>query len=142
MTVLGILNPDVDELKDIFSLNVKDEEPILPLVEFNDTTTAYPKVDILENKTEFILRAEVPGFKKEELDVVFDDGVLTLMARRTAEETGGQVLYKERFTGNFVRQFQFSKNIRKDAIRASYRDGVLEIHLPKKPIVEKEIKIK
>jgi len=142
MTLMGILNPDVDELEYLFSPSVENEEPILPLVEFNDTTNAYPKVDILENEKEFILRAEVPGFKKEEMDVVFDDGVLTIIARRTPDETKERVLYKERFTGNFVRQFQFSKNIQKDAIRALYRDGILEIHLPKKPIVEKEIKIK
>ncbi len=142
MMLMNILNPGIDELEYLFSPNLENEEPVFPLVEFDDTNNAYPKVDVLENEKEFVLQAEVPGFKKEEMDVVFDDGVLTVTARRMPEKSEEKILYKERFTGNFIRKFQLSKNIQKEAIRASYRNGILEIHLPKKPAIEKEIKIK
>ncbi len=142
MTVMETLNPKINELGDLFLADLANEEPIFPLVEFDDTYYAYPKVDIVENEKEFILRAETPGFKKEELDVVFHDGILIITARKAPEKSEEKILYKERFAGNFVRKFQFTKDIQRDAIRASYRDGILEIHLPKKAIIEKEIKIK
>ena len=142
MMLMDVLNPEVDQLEYLFAPNLKNEEPILPLVEFDDTSSVYPKVDILESDREFILRAEVPGYRKEEMDIVFDGGILIITARRIPEKSEEKILYKERFTGNFVRKFQLSRNIQKDAIRASYRDGILEIHLPKQSAVEKEIKIK
>lgn len=142
MTFMEIINPVKQEFDQIFASESEKKEPVVPIIEFDDTSVSYPKVDILENKDEFILRAEVPGFQKEELDVVFHNGLLTLKAQRTPrEEPNEKMLYKERFTGNFIRKFQLSKEIQKDALRAAYRDGVLEIHLPKKPIQEKEIKI-
>lgn len=142
MTEMDILKPEIDEFEYLFSANLENEEPIFPLVEFDDINNAYPKVDVLENEEEFILRAEVPGFKKEEMDIVFNDGILTIMAKRIPEKSEEKILYKERFTGNFIRKFQLSKNIQEDAIRASYRNGILEIHLPKKSSIGKEIKIK
>lgn len=93
----------------------------------------YPAVDILESKDSYLLRAELPGMKKEDLGVEIKDGVLTLTGERKFEETKDGVDYHrvERAQGKFSRSFDLPQTVKHDGIKATYRDGILEVHVPK-----------
>ncbi len=95
--------------------------------------TWYPPVDILESKDAYILRAELPGMKKEDFKLELKDGTLTLNAERKSEKTVDGVEYRsvERVNGKFLRSFSLPETVKHDGIEATYRDGILEIHVPK-----------
>ena len=97
------------------------------------TPTWYPPVDVLESKDAYIFRAELPGMKKEDFNLEVKDGMLTLTGERKFEQPAEGVEYHsaERVAGKFSRSYQLPRNVKHDAIEAAYRDGVLEIRVPK-----------
>ena len=92
-----------------------------------------PPVDILESKDSYLIRAELPGMKKEDFNLEVRDGTLTLSGERKFEEAANGVEYHrvERVTGKFSRSFYLPQTVKHDSIKASYRDGILEVHVPK-----------
>lgn len=97
------------------------------------TSTWYPPVDILESGDAYLIRAEIPGMKKEDINLDFRDGAVTLSGERKYDEPAAGVEYHrtERLAGKFFRSFQLPQTIKQEDIRATYRDGILEIHIPK-----------
>lgn len=93
-----------------------------------------PAVDVYEDAEELVLRAELPGVKREDVDVSVDSNVLTLKGERRLEreEEGRRYHRIERSYGTFVRQFQLSDNIDAQKIEAQLADGVLTVRLAKK----------
>jgi HSP20 family protein len=93
----------------------------------------YPAVDVLESKDSYLIRAELPGMKKEDIKVEVKDGVLTLSGERKAEQPAEGVEYRhsERVAAKFWRSFSLPETVKLDAIEAAYKDGVLEIRVPK-----------
>ena len=93
----------------------------------------YPAVDILESKEAYLLRAELPGMRKEDFNLEVKDGTLTLTGERKAVKPADGVEYRsvERVNGKFVRFFTLPETVRHDGIQATYKDGILEIHIPK-----------
>lgn len=92
-----------------------------------------PAVDIYEDKENIIVKAELPGMKKEEVSIEVRDGVLTLTGERKHEqETKKENFHRiERTYGKFSRSFTFPDSVKVDKVKANYKDGVLEITLPK-----------
>ncbi|HEY3305196.1 MAG TPA: Hsp20/alpha crystallin family protein [Candidatus Binatia bacterium] len=93
----------------------------------------YPPVDILESKEAYLIRAELPGMKKEDFNVEVKEGTLTLSGERKVEEPVNGVEYHrvERLAGKFTRSFYLPQTVKQDAIKATYRDGILEVYVPK-----------
>jgi HSP20 family protein len=93
----------------------------------------YPPVDILESKDSYLIRVELPGMKKEDLKTEVNEGTLTLSGERKFEEPADGVQYHraERVAGKFSRSFYLPQTVKHDGIRATYRDGILEIQVPK-----------
>ena len=92
-----------------------------------------PPVDILESKDAYLIRAELPGMKKEDFNVEVNDGTLTVSGERKYEEPASGVEYHrvERVAGKFSRSFYLPQTVKQDGIKATYRDGILEVHVPK-----------
>lgn len=92
-----------------------------------------PMVDISENKDAFVIKAELPGIKKEDVKVSVQDGVLTLQGERNYETTDDDDKRHrvERFYGHFSRSFTLPENVDDENIQANYQDGILELTLPK-----------
>ncbi len=90
--------------------------------------------DILENDTGFTLQIDMPGVKKEDVNISFEKGVLTVSAerKRVNEENGDRYHYSERVWGDLKRSFTVGDGIDTENISARMEDGVLEIALPKK----------
>jgi HSP20 family protein len=92
-----------------------------------------PPVDILESKDAYLIRAELPGMKKEDFKLEVNDGTLTLSGERKAEAGANGFEYHraERVNGKFSRSFYLPQTVKQDGIKASYQDGILEIQVPK-----------
>lgn len=92
-----------------------------------------PLVDVAEDETEYVVKAELPEVKKEDVKVTVEDGALHIAGERKFEqEQNGRRYHRiERSYGSFDRVFVLPQAIRAEAIRAEFKDGVLEVHLPK-----------
>jgi HSP20 family protein len=92
-----------------------------------------PLVDITEDEKEFLLKAELPGVKREEVKVTVEDGVLTLTGERRFEQEEKEMRYHriERAYGSFMRSFTLPEGTPADKVAAEFKDGVLLVHLPK-----------
>lgn len=93
-----------------------------------------PAVDVSETENEYKIHADLPGVKKEDLDVSLHDGVLTINAETKQEkkqEKEGRVIRQERRFGRFVRSMRLGDAVDADKIKAEYKDGVLNLVLPK-----------
>lgn len=101
---------------------------------FAPKTMAMPKVDIEDTNNAYELTADLPGVAKEDINLTYDDNVLTLSANHeeTKDESDAQRHYvrKERSRSSFCRQFVVY-NIDKKGIRAAFKDGVLTVSMPK-----------
>lgn len=103
-----------------------------------NTTDWKPAVDVRELKDRFVLRADLPGVRTEDIDVRMEDGVLSLTGERrqeSDEEIDG-VRHIERATGKFVRRFPLPESADADGITARSANGTLEINIPKQPEVQ------
>lgn len=92
-----------------------------------------PSVDISETGGEYLIRASLPGVKKEDAKVTVQNGMLTLSGeRQQQEEQKDEKFHKiESFYGSFSRSFALPDAVKEDAIRADSKDGVLTVHVPK-----------
>ncbi len=104
-----------------------------------------PEVDISEDKEQYIIKADLPGLKREEINLSFDNGILTITGERKVEEQHKEKNYHrvERSYGHFARSFNLGHEVDANKIQASYKDGVLEITIAKTEKVQpKSIEIK
>lgn len=92
-----------------------------------------PAVDIKETKNNFIIHADLPGVKSDDIEVTAENGVLTIKGERESEKKEEKDDYKrvERFSGSFMRRFTLPDNADLDHISAKTKDGVLELLVPK-----------
>jgi HSP20 family protein len=105
-----------------------------------------PAVDVYENNDhEFVLKAELPEMKREDIAITYDNGVLTLKGERKAESEISRENYHrvERQHGSFTRSFTLPTTVDAARIQASYKDGVLTIRVPQREEAKpKQIEIK
>ena len=92
-----------------------------------------PAVDIHEEPKQFIVHADLPGVKPADIEITADKGVLTLRGTRNFEQKSDDGHYSrvERVNGKFLRTFSLPDNVQTDAIRAQFKEGVLELTIPK-----------
>ena len=104
-----------------------------------------PRVDISETDHEFIIKAEIPEVKKEDVKVTVDNNVLTIRGERKQEkeEKGKKFHRVERYYGSFARSFTLPENVDQAKIDASFKEGMLNLKLPKTEEAKaKEIEVK
>lgn len=92
-----------------------------------------PAMDVSEKEDAYLIRLEVPGVKPEDIEVTLHGGVLTIKGKRdrTDEQKGETYHWQERIYGEFVRSLRLPEDVKEEAVEAHYRDGVLELRLPK-----------
>lgn len=93
-----------------------------------------PRVDISENDNSYLLEAELPGLKEDEIDVKIDNNILTIKGRKekVSEEKNKNYYLKERYSGSFQRSISLPSNIDEGGIDANFENGILRIEIPKK----------
>jgi HSP20 family protein len=126
---LDLLHRDLDRFVGGRSAGRDNQDPVADWV---------PAVDIIEEKTRFTLRADVPGVNPEDIDVSMDNGILSVSGKRQAiardDDAGVQRI--ERATGRFYRRFTLPETANAEAITARCQNGILEVSIPKAPEVQ------
>lgn len=92
-----------------------------------------PSVDISETDAAYLIKAEIPDVKKEDVKVTIQDGMLTIQGERKLdkEEKGKKFHRIERSYGSFVRSFQVPDDADETAVKAEFKDGMINVTLPK-----------
>jgi HSP20 family protein len=104
-----------------------------------------PMVDVYEEKDDIVVKAELPGLGKDDVEVNISESELTLKGEKKKEETIDEENYYrcERSYGTFLRSVDLPADVQADKVKASFKNGVLEIRMPKTEEAKtKEIKIK
>ena len=92
-----------------------------------------PLADVIEREKEYLIKVDLPDVRKEDVKVLFDEGVLTIKGERKVEkETKGETVHRtERFYGAFERSFALPDDVDQKGIHAESKDGVLPVSLPR-----------
>src|SRR5215207_9969465 len=92
-----------------------------------------PTLDASEDKDKYVVSVELPGMKKEDINVTVHDGVLTVSGERKSEKDvkEGTVHRTERYYGKFSRSVSLPSAVKADKVAAAYRDGILTVEIPK-----------
>jgi HSP20 family protein len=92
-----------------------------------------PAVDVVEEKDKVLVKVEVPGVDEKDLRVTFEDGLLTIAGERQFERKDDRNYHRiERAYGSFTRTFSLPRSVDGSQIVANYRNGVLEVEIPKR----------
>ena len=133
---LGRLTDLRDEIDRLF------EAPLARTSEFTDWTPAF---DVYEEKDNFVVKAELPGMKKEEINVSLQDGTLIISGERKGETKSeeAEVYRAERYFGKFQRTVSLPATVAVNNVKAEYKDGILTVTLPKSEEAKpKQIEVK
>ena len=98
-----------------------------------------PAMDIRERENEYVVRTDLPGVKKDDIQITLENGMLTITAETRSEKEekeDGQVLRQERRYGKYVRSLRLGSQVDGNKLKAGYKDGVLELILPKAEAVK------
>ncbi len=93
-------------------------------------------LDVIENDTEYTVKASVAGFDPNKIDISYDDNILSIkgeVADENVDEQAGKYHIRERYYGNFQRSISMPGVVDADRISAETENGILVVHLPKKP---------
>ncbi len=117
-----------DMLRDLMNLHF----PFFPK-ERAGMNTWSPALDVHDDKESFTVTLEAPGMKKEDFEISFHDGILSVAGERKEEKETKERNYfrRERFFGRFSRSVSLPADVKADKIGASYKDGILTVTLPK-----------
>ena len=98
--------------------------------------TSIPSIDIAEDEKAYSVRADIPDYEKEDITVNLEDGELTISGQKRKDENEEKKNYikKERLYSRFEKTIRLNEQIDTDNIKASLKNGVLELNLPKKEI--------
>ena len=98
------------------------------------------KTDIKEKDKEYVIEMDLPGYEKENIKINVADGYLTVHAvssKNSSEKEEGKFVRKERYLGECSRSFYIGDDVNEDSIKASFKNGILKVEIPKKEAVEK-----
>ena len=121
-------------VEDVFRRPFSMFSPMLwPEMKLGEFETLVPAVDIYEDGNELVLKADIPGIDKKELDINISDNFLTISGEKKKEEKEekGNYYRYERIHGSFFRRFELPSDIDTEKIKAHFENGVLEVKLPK-----------
>ena len=123
---------DVDDVFDRFVADSLRRWP-RPPAEGRVASDWAPAADVSETEGEYLIKADLPAVRKEDVSLTVQDGVLTLSGERRQEtHAESEKLHRvERTYGSFARRFALPENVDEQGIRAESRDGVILIHIPK-----------
>lgn len=127
-TGFGRLTDLRDEIDRLF------QAPLTELARTSQLLSGWtPALDMFEDKDNVYVRAELPGMRKEDIDLSLHDGCLSISGERKSDESheGAEVYRSERFFGRFQRTVSLPTAVASNNVKAQYQDGILTVTLPK-----------
>ena len=109
----------------------------LPGLDWSPSAISWPKLEVSDSDREVRITAEVPGMNENDVELLVEDGVLTLRGEKKSESQDKDRGYSERFYGRFERRIGLPTGVDEEGAKADFRDGVLTITLPKSPEAER-----
>jgi HSP20 family protein len=105
----------------------------MPKFKLPDFGMSYPTVDIFEDGNDVVVKAELPGMKKEDIDISISDDLITISGEKKSEEKVEKKDYYrlERSYGSFTRTLRLPAETQTDKAKANFKDGILEVRMPK-----------
>jgi HSP20 family protein len=93
-----------------------------------------PSMDVVENEGEFLVRCDLPGVKKDDVELSISSNVLTIKGEKHSEQAKEETKYyrRESWSGSFQRSIALSESVDPDKVEAELKDGVMTIRLPKR----------
>ena len=106
---------------------------VTPFTKMMQGYSEFPRVDVFEREAEIVLRFDIPGIQKEDLDIRVDRDSITIKGKREEdqEQSDESYLYRERNVGEFARTILLEDHVIYEESKASYNNGILEIRVPK-----------
>ena len=96
------------------------------------------KTDVQENETDYELEIDLPGFKKDQINVKLEDGYMTISAAKghdvDKKDKHGKIIRQERYSGAMQRSFYVGESVQVEDVKAKFKDGVLKLTIPKKEL--------
>ena len=132
-----------DEMFNDFDDGFFGHRPMLPAINGGGNGRSLMRTDASETEQAYNLEIELPGYKKEDIKVKFDNGVLTVSAETSEDieeredkngkprKNGSRLIRKERHFGSMSRSWYVGEDIKQEEIKATYKDGVLSLTIPK-----------
>jgi len=143
----GVWAP-LDEAEKWFEDVFKRPFPFMPSLlsrwRLHEMEEIVPSIDMFEEKDSVVIKAELPGMKKEDIDISLTDNTITLSGEKKKEEKIEKKDYYrvERSEGSFKRSFRLPAEVKTDKAEANFKEGVLEIRLPKtEEAIKKTVKL-
>jgi len=104
-------------------------------------SVAAPATDVREDEKQYVFSVELPGLRREDVQVTLHEGVLSITGERRQEKDVDEGLYhrRERFVGRFSRRFDLGVPVAVEGIKASFRDGVLTLTVPKAEVARPKV---
>ncbi len=109
----------------------------LPSLGLGRTLAAWPNVELSETEREIRITAEVPGMSEKDVELLMEDGILTIRGEKKSETEDKDRGYSERYYGRFERRVALPSNVDEGGANATFRDGVLTVTLPKSAEAER-----
>jgi len=110
---------------------------------FNGASTfggGWPSVEISNGEKEIMVTAEVPGLEEKDIEVLLDDGVLTLKGEKRSETEDKDKQFSERYYGRFERRIPVGYEVKEDEVDARFKNGVLNVTLPKTEKAQSQVR--
>jgi HSP20 family protein len=125
-----------DPFREFETLSSRMNQLFPPTVRRNDDVMFAdwaPAIDVQETEKEYLVKADLPEIRKEDMKIAIDDGVLSMEGERKQEkEEKNKKFHKvERVYGKFVRRMALPNDVDETKVSAEFKDGVLNVHLPK-----------
>ncbi len=123
-----LVNDELDNLLEGFF------RPLRRRAEGGALAGAVPAMDVTERDDEYVIRMDMPGVSREDIDITLAEGVLTVsgeVRRQHEEKAGDRIIREERSYGKLTRSLRLGSHIDEAKVSANYKDGVLELTLPK-----------
>lgn len=124
------LHREMNRVFDDFFREFDMRLPMMGSAGFNGT---WPQIDIAETEKEITVTAEMPGMEEKDVELLLEDGMLTLKGEKRSETEDTSRQFSERYYGRFERHIPLGAEIQSDKAEARFKNGVLKVMLPKNP---------
>jgi HSP20 family protein len=121
------------EMNRVFDDFFRDFDMRVPMLAGGGFNNRWPRLDVAETDKEITVTAELPGLEEKDVELLLEDGVLTLRGEKRAETEDKDRQLSERYYGHFERRISLDSEVQADKVTARFKEGVLNVTLPKDP---------